>query len=293
MSQVGSSSPDRAHTLPDGRTLAWCEYGPPDGLPVVYFHGIPGSRIDGRITAGAISAAGLRLIAPDRPDFGKSSLETGKRSHGGWARDVESLADRLGVERFAIVAYSAGGPYALAACIALAERLTSATIVSGAAPAEMPGYRKGVGPTNRVMLPLAARAPWLGRFLVGQALVMARKRPERFAKNANRDFSAPADRKVLDEELREELPELFLESGRGGPAGIVEDFAVWGRPSGLDLNRISTPIRLFHGEDDRSVPCAHSRWIASRIPSAGLTTWPGVGHLHTPVRWAEVYAAVE
>lgn len=233
------------------------------------------------------------MIAPDRPGFGKSSLGVGKRSHTEWARDVASLADRLGIERFAIVAYSAGGPYALAACIALADRVTSATIVSGAAPSEMPGYRKGVGPTDRMMLPLAARAPWLGRCLVGLSLAMARKQPGLFARSANRDFSAPADQRVLNEELRAVLPELFLESGRGGPAGIVEDFAVWARLSGLDLDRISTPVRLFHGEDDRTVPCAHSRWVASQIPSAELTTWPGVGHLHTQERWAEAYAAIE
>lgn len=280
------------HELRDGRSLAWCEYGRPDGIPVFYFHGIPGSRIDNRVTADAIAAAGLRLIAPDRPGFGRSSPESGRRSYSGWADDVESLAELLGIERFAVVAYSAGGPYALAAGVALADRITKLAIVSGVAPSEMPSYRKAVGPTDRAMTLLAPRAPWLGRLFVGRALKQAREHPERFGKSVNGDFKAPADQEMLDDGLRVLMPELFLEAGHNGPAGMVEDFAVWARPSGLALDRIETPVHLWHGGDDRAVPASHSRWVASQIPSAWLTVWPDVGHLHTSERWAEVYAAL-
>jgi pimeloyl-ACP methyl ester carboxylesterase len=232
------------------------------------------------------------LIAPDRPGFGLSSLSTGRRSYAGWVDDVVNLADLLGISRFAIAAYSAGGPYALAACTALADRITRVAIVSGVAPAEMAGYRKGIGPTDKAMTLLAPRVPWLMRSLVGLSVKQARARPERFGKGVDRDFSAPADQRILDDELRAKLPELFLEATRGGPAGVVEDFAVWARPSGLDLSRVSTPVHLWHGEDDRTIPSSHARWIASRVSSANLTIWPGVGHLHDSERWAEVYAAL-
>jgi pimeloyl-ACP methyl ester carboxylesterase len=55
---------------------------------------------------------------------------------------------------------------------------------------------------------------------------------------------------------------------------------------------LRAPLHLWHGEDDRTVSVSHSRWIASEVRSAELTVWPGEGHLHTPERWAEVYAAV-
>ncbi len=278
--------------MPDGRSLAWCEYGAPEGAPVFYFHGIPGSRVDGRITADAIAAAGLRLIAPDRPGFGNSTPVPGKRSYTGWASDVESLAGGLGIDRFAILAYSAGGPYALAAAISLADRVTRLAIVSGVAPSEMPDYRKRVCPTDKTMTFLSLRAPWLARGLMGRALKQARQDPERFGKSVDRDFGAPADQELLDDGFRRLMPDLFLGAGSNGPAGIVEDFAVWARPSGLTLGNVNTPLRLWHGEDDRTVSVSHSRWIASQVRSAELTVWPGVGHLHTPERWAEVYATL-
>ncbi len=292
MTSITATRPDQLHQLPDGRTLAWCEYGIPAGTPTFFFHGIPGSRIDSRLVADAIAAAGLRVVTADRPGFGRSSLVNGPRTYLAWVDDVVSLADHLGIGDFSILAYSAGGPYALAACQVLGARVRRAAIVSGVAPSEMPGYSRGVAPTDKAMLLLAPRTAWLARMAVRRALSQARRRPERFVKALDRDFSSPSDRTVLDGELHSVFPELFLEAGRGGPAGIVEDFAVWARPSGLELQGLDTPIHIWHGEDDRTIPSAHGRWLASRIGSADLTIWPGVGHLHTVERWGEVLAGL-
>lgn len=226
MAQTGALSRDQTHVLPDGRTLVWSEYGTTDGAAVFYFHGIPGSRIDGRVVADVIAAAGLRVIAADRPGFGRSTY-AGKRSYSGWVADVESLADALGVDRFSILAYSCGGPYALAAAAALPDRVARVAIVSGVATAEMPGYRHGLCQTDRVMTWLAPRAPWLAKPLVARSLKLARLRPARFLNEACRDFKAAADRSLINAGFGSLMPELFLEAGRDGPAGIVEDFAVW------------------------------------------------------------------
>jgi pimeloyl-ACP methyl ester carboxylesterase len=190
------------------------------------------------------------------------------------------------------LAYSAGGPYALAAAISLADRVTRLAIVSSVAPSEMPNYRKTVCPTDRIMTFLSPRAPSLARRLIGRSLKQAGQDPERFGKSVNRDFPAQSDQELLDGGFRRVMPELFIAAGSSGPAGIVEDFAVWARPSGLTLGNVSTPVHLWHGEDDRTVEVSHSRWIESQVLSAELTVWPGTGHLHTPERWAEVYATL-
>jgi pimeloyl-ACP methyl ester carboxylesterase len=279
---------DRSLRLPDDRVLAWCEYGVPDGTPYFYFHGLPGSRTDGRVNAQSITEAGLRLIAPDRPGFGRSEIQAGKRTYADWTRDVEYLADTLELERFAVVAYSAGGPYALATAEILSDRITRVGIVSGAAPSEMPKFRRGTCTTDRVMTRISPRLPRLARSLTNHAITAARREPQRFGRELNRDFSTPTDRALLDDGYRAMGVELFLEAARNGPAGIVEDFAVWARPSGIDLDRINVPVHLWHGDADRTIPVSHSRWIESRVRSSKLIIWPGVGHLHTQERWAEV-----
>jgi pimeloyl-ACP methyl ester carboxylesterase len=279
--------------LPDGRELAWCEYGVPDGQPVIYCHGIPGSRIDWRAISGAAEKTGVRLITPDRPGFGRSTPERQPRTYAGWARDLARLADEVGVERFGIVAYSAGAPYALAAAASLGGRVSRLALVSGVAPSEMPNHVKGTGPTDQVMLRLVPRAPWLARALVKMTIKGTVKNPDRSGRQLNRDFSAPADRELLDSnDYRRFFVEVFLEATRNGPAGIVEDFAVWARPSQLTLSEIDTPAKLWHGADDRTMPSTHSRWIASQLPAAELTEWPEVGHLHPEERWTEVLSTL-
>ena len=285
MSEVAAFPADQEHRLPDGRALAWCEYGDPDGAPVLYFHGTPGSRIDPGAISDDIRAAGIRLIAPDRPGLGRSDRVAGKRTYAGWARDVADLADALGVEQFGILAYSGGGPYALAAAAELPDRVTRVVIVSGVAPSEMPGCRKGLAPTDSAMTLLGRRAPWLARRLLAKAISDARNRPEKFDKAVDKDFPCPPDQEILAGGLRAFFTEIFLEAGRDGPAGMVEDFAVWARPSTTPLDRIDVPVHLWHGEEDRTVPVSHSRWVASKVPGAELTVLPGVGHLHTPERW--------
>jgi pimeloyl-ACP methyl ester carboxylesterase len=63
----------RVMELPDGRESAWLETGKPRCFPVFAFHGTPGSRRQVAFDEKAIAAAGVRIIAPDRPGYGHSS----------------------------------------------------------------------------------------------------------------------------------------------------------------------------------------------------------------------------
>jgi len=88
----------RVTVLPDGRDLGWLELGDPEGVPVFAFHGTPGSRLQFEIEDSPIRAAGLRLICPDRPGYGLSTFQLGRRLVD-WPADVAYLADHLGIDR--------------------------------------------------------------------------------------------------------------------------------------------------------------------------------------------------
>ena len=64
--------------LRDGRILSYAEYGDPCGKPIFFFHGTPGSRYfrpPDEITA----RLGVRLICVDRPGYGESTFQPGRR----------------------------------------------------------------------------------------------------------------------------------------------------------------------------------------------------------------------
>ena len=81
-------------TLPDDRELAWLESGKPRGYPVFMFDGTPGTRLQVSFDQKAITASGVRFIAPDRPGYGHSTFHRG-RTLADWASDVATLADHL------------------------------------------------------------------------------------------------------------------------------------------------------------------------------------------------------
>ncbi|SRX94093.1 alpha/beta hydrolase [Jannaschia sp. CCS1] [Mycobacterium shimoidei] len=203
--------------------------GPRDGTPLFCFHGDPGSRLDWDhpLNRPVVDGSGMRLIGIDRPGFGGSAHQA-KRRYGDWPTDVLAVADALGVGRFGIVAYSAGGPYAIACALAFPQRLTFVGIVSGIGPAENPRHFDGMPIRMVTAIRLARMAPSLSRWYV------ARTSPEQFSRVFERNLPS-VDRALMREAgLDQLLGDAFSEATRNSPHGMVEDWRLMGAPSGLD-----------------------------------------------------------
>jgi len=148
---------DTAITLPDGRSLAYTDCGAPAGPLVVYFHGAPTSRLDLAGLEESFSALGVRAVSPDRPGYGRSSPQAG-RGFSDWAHDVAALADYLGVERFAVMGLSSGGPYAVACAALVPERIISAGVIAGVTDMGWPGAWKGFGQLEATLMRIGDEA---------------------------------------------------------------------------------------------------------------------------------------
>lgn len=125
---------DHAHDttlqLHDGRTLGYAEYGMRDAKALFYFHGQPGSLLEARFLAEQAKHSGIRLIGIDRPGMGLSRFKAGRRLLD-WPDDVAELADSPYIDRFAVVGFSGGGPYALVCAYKIPHSLTACGIISG------------------------------------------------------------------------------------------------------------------------------------------------------------------
>jgi pimeloyl-ACP methyl ester carboxylesterase len=258
--------------LHDGRSLAYAEYGDPAGTPVLYFHGTPGGRLEGRFLEDAAVAEGVRLIALDRPGYGRSSFKQGRRIED-WPDDVRELADELGIERFGVIGLSGGGPHAQACAARLGVRLTSATIVSGAgSPAATLAGRRGIGRWfARFGLWAAPFIGWLAAMWV--ALWAPYARPWMMPRRIDpRVVGRPGVREAFLEEVRDAL--------KPGARAMAQDLALFARPWGfLPRDVRGTRIFLWHGDADRVVPVRIGRHFAREIPGCESTFVPGGGHL--------------
>jgi pimeloyl-ACP methyl ester carboxylesterase len=77
----------RTVQLEDGRRLGYAEWGDPSGQPLFYFHGWPGSLVEGRLADQSAKARRVRLIALDRPGMGLSDFQA-RRTLIDWPADV-------------------------------------------------------------------------------------------------------------------------------------------------------------------------------------------------------------
>ena len=221
---------------PDGRVLAFSATGQPDGTPIFYFHGIPGSRLDFQhpFNRPALDETDAWIVGIDRPGYGGSDFQAG-RKFTDWPADVAVVADALGIDDFGIVAYSGGAPYAIACALAFPERITRVGIVSGCGPAEMPGFYGGMGRTDALLCRIARWAPAVGRLAVNQAGRRLERSPEKFSDGFDRELSPPDVVVHRQDGMRDAVRAAFREAVKKGPRGIIEDYRIWFSPkrSGL------------------------------------------------------------
>ena len=283
---------DLSFALADGRALAYAEYGSADAMPLFFFHGVPGSRLDAPELWSA-EPGNVRVVAPDRPGFGRSTFQPGRRMTD-WAGDIAQLADHLGIERFRVLGFSGGGPYALAAAHRLPERVVAAAVVAGGGPVEGKESLAGMNRINRLIFGLARVAPGALRPLVAVQARGMKRRPEKIVEQAARDRHLPqADRDVFSDPRVRELmvaagPEAFLQGGRA----VVQEVGLIARSWGFDPATIEPPVLIWHGDADTHVPVALARAVAARIPGSRLVTYPDEGHFIVPRHWEEILTAL-
>lgn len=280
-------------TLADGRLLGYCEYGDPNGSPVVYCHGYPASRLQAALADPVARELGLRIVSADRPGFGRSSPQPG-RTLLDWPQDVAALADALDLGRFAVLGVSGGGPYALACGFALADRVTAVSVVCGLAPLTAPGMLAHTNWLARTSFWFARRAPFLLKVLHTLIiLAVMRPHPERVLRWLA--GKSTADRKLLDrEEMLGGIAVPVSESFRQGPGGAVAEFPLYAQDWGFGLGRIRVPVQIWQGDADTTVPLAHARYLAQALPNAKLIVVPGEGHFSLPVlHMEEIFAALK
>jgi pimeloyl-ACP methyl ester carboxylesterase len=273
-----SAADGRRIRLPSGRQLGFSEFGDPGGWPVVYFHGGLSSRVDIAFADPAAARLGVRLVAVDRPGIGLSDPQPRRRLLD-WPADVECLADQLGLPRFALLGWSAGGPYVLACTTALPGRISAAATIGGMAPLEHDDNLRDLGlQADRILFPLSERAPWLAAV----ALQLGRHAPPAVIKwSLVRELAllgSTSDRTIVNGLSPTEASDPYLEALRHGARGTVDDYRVLGAPWGFRLQDVDFDLFLFHGAEDRVEPLPHAEAMAARLPRADLRVLAGEGH---------------
>jgi pimeloyl-ACP methyl ester carboxylesterase len=273
------SQPFSTVLLRDGNRVGVLEVGQPDGIPLFHMHGSGSSRLEVLPLASTATRLGVRLIGLDRPGVG---LSDPGNSHSilNWPEVVEEVADRLGIERFAVEGVSAGGPYALACACKIPHRLISCGLIGTLSPPEL--MRRAAPFFLRMIWEAGSRFPGIFaaylRIAVSDSATSVAAMERRI--RGWKLLMADSDRNLFkDQSALESLACALAENLRQGARAARNEALIgikpWGfKPADVDFQ----PVFLWHGERDRIMPAMPARLLAGELPHCQATFYPLDGH---------------
>jgi pimeloyl-ACP methyl ester carboxylesterase len=280
----------------DARDVAVDAWGDPKGFPVFLLHGTPGSRSGPVPRTSVLYRLGIRLICYDRPGYGRSGRAKG-RTVADAAWDVLAVADHLKLAEFGVVGRSGGGPHALA-CAAHIDhsRLRSTAVLVGLAPsdAEKLDWIEGMTRANAEEHERVSNGN--GDAVVASLTQRAqeiREDPENLLQVLEEEMTETDRVVVTDFAFRRLLTSSYREAVRCGPFGWIDDVLALNRPWGFDLEKITIPVQLWHGQDDVFAPVHHAHWLAEHIPTAMVEVEPKAAHFTAMVVLPKILARLK
>ncbi len=276
---IKRSVSEHAVKVEEGRILLAEVSGAPAGTPVFLLHGTPGSRVGPKPRFSVLYRHGVRLISYDRPGYGGSGRHEG-RSVADAAKDVAAIADHLGIEEFAVVGRSGGGPHALACAAVLGARVKAVAALVSLAPADVPDlvWFEGMNGGN-VSEYRTADSDWPKESERIRLLAHRTQRnPDSLVDSIRSASTAPDRRMVNDVALRKMLLATYSEAVKSGPYGWIDDVRALRADWAFSLEAIQSKVLLWHGAQDNFSPVRHTRWLATQIPGAIIKVQAATEH---------------
>ncbi|MBA3535729.1 MAG: alpha/beta hydrolase [Tatlockia sp.] len=269
-------NPNNKIDLTNGNTLGYAEYGSNTGFPILFFHGLPGSRLEAEKLHQAALRMHLRLIGIDRPGMGLSSQQK-NRTMLCWAEDVAKFTEDLNLKTFSIIGHSGGAPYVAACAYRIPEKLHKAVIVSGIAPLTYPEARSSLSKSQKQMHWMIRYCPIVLKLMMRMSF-KALENPQRLKTMLKQ--LPEIDAKIFENtSFRDSMVLALKEAFRQDATGVVSEFKLLLKSWGFDLKQIRCPFVIWQGGKDLQAPVQHAEIYAQHIPEAEYVFLKEEGHI--------------
>lgn len=254
MSEVEVGSGVRLHHMDTGG----------DGRPVVLIHGWPLSGKAWQGQVGPLRDAGHRVVAYDRRGFGHSDKPSDGYDYDTLADDLAGLLEKLELSEVTLVGFSMGGGEVARYVSRHGEERLRSVVFAAAVP---PYLRRSEDNPDGPLDDATAAELRSG---------LEEDRDAFFEQFTTQFFSAGGELRV-SEEQRQEAVELCRLSDHAAALGCMEAWATTDFRD--DLERITVPTLVLHGDADAIVPLEGSgARTHATIPHSELVVVEGAPH---------------
>jgi pimeloyl-ACP methyl ester carboxylesterase len=276
-------APHAALRLPDGRAMAWAEYGSPRGLPCVLIPDTGSSRLaPGWLLHDSALPAAIRLLAIDRPGIGASD-PIGFGGSEQPAEDLRRMVETLAVGRVAVIGIGRGADDAFAFAARYPALVSSVSAVSVRLPSRESARRSLLHPLHRRGRtwagPLACWLETAGKDADLTAESTWRRMLERLSAQG---AEVLADR-WMEPDFRDAVA---ADAAQINPAWTAPARSA-GAPSWvLDPGAVMVPVELWHGRHETGTTLAAVQAFAADLP--GWTVRPTPGSSAVLGAWTDI-----
>jgi pimeloyl-ACP methyl ester carboxylesterase len=271
--------------------LGYAFYGPGNGVPVLYFHGTPSSRLEPLILKNynkdieqLLYQYKINLVAIDRPGMGQSDYNP-KGSFHSFACDVNELIDYLQLSKCTVLCWSGGGPYALSLAYHFQQRVQQVYIVAGFTRSfsEHRVFKNMNG--NIYYFWSAKNIPMIMRAIMNYAGKKEAHKPipKWLSRLPDADHNLLNDPAVINHFAKVTLNEACRRDSRG----LVHEAGIYFNDTGYKLTGIVQPVHYWWGIEDNTVTKVHAEAVEKLVPGAVMHYKQNEGHLSVYVNCIE------
>ena len=288
MPKLAQVATARQAQLQDGRRLGFVEFGDPSGAPVFLFHDLWGNRSQRHPDDSILLRLGIRLVGVDRPGYGMSTRKPG-RGIMDVVDDVMLLSKALKLERFSVLGYSAGGPYALACAYRFPQIVERCAVVAPLPPLDHAQGFQALHPFYGRLFQLASGNEVFFRLLMkGFFWFDSQRPPDQYIRELGGVLSL-ADQQVLSNlDLFNSRREMWEDVRRGGSDILADEVITLIRSWGYHLQSIRVPVDVWWGDADAFCAQIVGERMAMMIPNAELHLEQQAGHMLLYSHWQSI-----
>jgi len=239
---------------------------------VLVFHGAPGGYDQGLLLGRNLIQNGFQVIAPSRPGYLRTPLETGLTPED-QADAMAALLDTLGVGRVAVLGFSLGGPAAIQFAVRHPDRVQAVVLVSTVIKACYPAPTSPHSISGELTLNSVysdANSLLLSKesaFFPGKTIQrMLACETAMDAQEKDRIASAIAKNPDQLAWFRALVATTTPEDIRH--AGFTNDVVQLRGLPDVSFDPIQAPLLIIHGVSDADTPISEVKRIMSRLSSA-------------------------
>jgi len=242
------------------------EKGPPNGIPVVLFHGTAAWSELWRRTIDVLAVAGFRVIALDLPPFGFSD-RPGNYTRQDQAMRVNQVLDQLRSAPAIIVGHSFGAGAATEFVMRYPERARGLVLVDAAlgltAPPSDPPSLLRPKWVREILVSLTITNPLATRTLLESLIEKKQRALPEYVEILQR----PTKQRNSTADIADWLY-YFLGADRNAASADRNAYA-----------RLKLPMAILWGDKDSVTPMTQAHDLQTLLPQATLTVLPGLGHI--------------